>query len=335
MASRSEIRGMFLRRRAAVLAACSGHGNRVNQCMPVYPTFSSPRASPAPVPTTYHHQGDGRPFWRHAVAMATGSDNQELFEDLYQVGGYQVGGYQVGGYQVGGYQVGGYQVGGYQVGGYQVGGYQVGGYQMGGYQVGEYQVGGYQVGGYQVGGYQVGGYQVGGYQVGGYQVGGYQVGGYQVGRYQVGGYQVGRYQVGGYQVGRYQVGRYQHYEKASAWRVAEGAVDSLLRLKQANVRLAIVSNFDSRLRPILRDLQVDSLFDAIVVSAEVRCEKPSPQIFAIALEEIGVSSPGRAVHVGDDAVNDLQGAMDAGLHAWLWKQDVKSFDDITRRVLGI
>ncbi|CAI5467139.1 unnamed protein product [Closterium sp. Yama58-4] len=83
---------------------------------------------------------------------------------------------------------------------------------------------------------------------------------------------------------------YQHYEKASAWRVADGAVDALLRLKQANVRLAIVSNFDSRLRPILRDLQVDSLFDAIVVSAEVKYEKPSPEIFAIALgKQLSVS----------------------------------------------
>ncbi|CAI5485249.1 unnamed protein product [Closterium sp. Naga37s-1] len=149
------------------------------------------RAFAEPWPHGLRYEGDGRPFWRHAVAMATGSDNQDLFEDLYQ-----------------------------------------------------------------------------------------------------------------------------HYEKASAWRVAEGAVDALLRLKQVNVRLAIVSNFDSRLRPILRDLQVDSLFDAIVVSAEVRYEKPSPEIFAIALEQLGVPSPSRVVHVGDDAVNDLKGAIDAGLHAW-------------------
>ncbi|GJP57437.1 hypothetical protein CLOP_g37 [Closterium sp. NIES-67] len=168
------------------------------------------RAFAEPWPHGLRYEGDGRPFWRHAVAIATGSDNQDLFEDLYQ-----------------------------------------------------------------------------------------------------------------------------HYEKAAAWRVADGAVDALLRLRQANVRLAIVSNFDSRLRPILQDLQVDSLFDAIVVSAEVKYEKPSPEIFSIALEQVGVSSPSRAVHVGDDAVNDLKGAMDAGLHAWLWKQDVNSFDHITQRVLGL
>lgn len=33
------------------------------------------------------------------------------------------------------------------------------------------------------------------------------------------------------------------------------------------VKLAVVSNFDTRLRPLLSAMQLDSLFDAIVVSA--------------------------------------------------------------------
>lgn len=30
-------------------------------------------------------QGDGKLFWRYAVAQATGSDNEQLFEELYGV----------------------------------------------------------------------------------------------------------------------------------------------------------------------------------------------------------------------------------------------------------
>ena len=41
-------------------------------------------------------------------------------------------------------------------------------------------------------------------------------------------------------------------------------------LRKAGVKLAIVSNFDTRLRPLLRDLDCDHWFDAVAVSAEVR-----------------------------------------------------------------
>lgn len=40
-----------------------------------------------------------------------------------------------------------------------------------------------------------------------------------------------------------------------------------------------------------------------------------------------------AVHVGDDLVNDKQGANRAGIDAWLWKEDVKSFEELTNLVL--
>uniref|UniRef100_A0A453QFQ0 Uncharacterized protein n=1 Tax=Aegilops tauschii subsp. strangulata TaxID=200361 RepID=A0A453QFQ0_AEGTS len=49
------------------------------------------------------------------------------------------------------------------------------------------------------------------------------------------------------------------------------------------VKLAVVSNFDTRLRKLLKDLNVSHLFDAIVVSSEVGYEKPAPEIFKIAL----------------------------------------------------
>ncbi len=48
-----------------------------------------------------------------------------------------------------------------------------------------------------------------------------------------------------------------------------GAREALQRLRSHGVLLGIVSNFDTRLRPILRDLGAEDLFDAVVVSAEV------------------------------------------------------------------
>jgi FMN phosphatase YigB (HAD superfamily) len=60
---------------------------------------------------------------------------------------------------------------------------------------------------------------------------------------------------------------YAYYSGAAAWRLAPGAVAALTRLRASGVKLAVCSNFDTRLRPVLGALGVDRLFDAIIVSA--------------------------------------------------------------------
>ncbi|GBF87825.1 haloacid dehalogenase-like hydrolase domain-containing protein [Raphidocelis subcapitata] len=125
---------------------------------------------------------------------------------------------------------------------------------------------------------------------------------------------------------------YSYYSEARAWRLAPGAVAALTKLRAAGVKLAVCSNFDTRLRPVLAGLGVDQLFDAIIVSAEVGAEKPSPIIFEAAVQQLGVAPP-ECVHVGDDRRNDVWGGRDAGVTAWLWGSDVHTFDEVARRVL--
>lgn len=126
---------------------------------------------------------------------------------------------------------------------------------------------------------------------------------------------------------------YLYYLKAEAWTVAPGAVAALNRLKDADVRRVVVSNFDTRLRPLLATLGLGPpLFDAVIVSAEVGAEKPNPRIFEAALEAVGVE-PCEAVHVGDDRRNDIWGAREVGMDAWLWGSDVSSFDQLADMML--
>ncbi|GJN39571.1 hypothetical protein PR202_gb28696 [Eleusine coracana subsp. coracana] len=129
---------------------------------------------------------------------------------------------------------------------------------------------------------------------------------------------------------------YQHYAHGDAWRLPVGADTTLHELKDAGVKLAVVSNFDTRLWKLLKDLNVSDMFDAIVVSSEVGFEKPAPEIFKIALavlkDQIGVEAS-KAVHVGDDETADKAGANAVGLECWLWGEDVKTFSDIRHRIL--
>ena len=66
----------------------------------------------------------------------------------------------------------------------------------------------------------------------------------------------------------------------------------------------MVSNFDTRLRPLLKSLGVLSLFDAIIISAEIGVEKPNPILFETACQQLGVQ-PEATVHVGDDRRYDM------------------------------
>ncbi|KAL5553821.1 hypothetical protein UlMin_041222 [Ulmus minor] len=98
------------------------------------------------------------------------------------------------------------------------------------------------------------------------------------------------------------------------------------------VKVAVVSNFDTRLRKLLKDLNVLDLFDAIIISSEIGYEKPDPKIFEAALDQISVEA-GKAVHVGDDKKADKVGANAVGIDCWLWGVDVKTFSDIQKGIL--
>ncbi|XP_008244840.1 PREDICTED: haloacid dehalogenase-like hydrolase domain-containing protein 3 [Prunus mume] len=125
---------------------------------------------------------------------------------------------------------------------------------------------------------------------------------------------------------------YNYYTTNKAWHLCDPDAGKVFQaLRKAGVKVAVVSNFDTRLRPLLQALNCEHWFDAVAVSAEVEAEKPNPTIFLKACELLGVK-PEDAVHVGDDRRNDIWGARDAGCDAWLWGSDVHSFKEVAQRV---
>lgn len=124
---------------------------------------------------------------------------------------------------------------------------------------------------------------------------------------------------------------YEYYAGSEAWKVAPGAEAALRKIRSKGIKTAIVSNFDSRLHNIMEELGLSPLFDEIVVSADVGAEKPNPILFLEACERLHVL-PEHVIHVGDDRRNDLYGARDAGCFAWLWGDDVRSFEHVRKRL---
>ncbi|KAJ0039282.1 hypothetical protein Pint_22722 [Pistacia integerrima] len=129
---------------------------------------------------------------------------------------------------------------------------------------------------------------------------------------------------------------YEYYANAEAWHLPDGAYQTIFLLKESGVKVAVVSNFDTRLRKLLKDLNVIDLFDAIVISSEVGYEKPDPRIFqaalGICLDEMSIDAS-KAIHIGDDEKADKEGANAVGIDCWLWGTDVKTFSDIQNRII--
>jgi putative hydrolase of the HAD superfamily len=107
---------------------------------------------------------------------------------------------------------------------------------------------------------------------------------------------------------------YEHFATAAPWRIFDDVMPCLRELKKRGLKLGIISNWDTRLRPLLRALQLDSYFDSIVVSAEVGARKPDPRIFQAAAAQMGLP-PAAILHVGDSLREDVAGARAAGFQA--------------------
>ena len=95
-----------------------------------------------------------------------------------------------------------------------------------------------------------------------------------------------------------------------------GAVELVAALKSSGLRVGLISNAGITpgvvLARIMDDMGLGQHFDLTVFSDEVELSKPSPAIFAHALDELGLA-PDEAVFVGDQPILDVQGARRAGM----------------------
>jgi putative hydrolase of the HAD superfamily len=94
----------------------------------------------------------------------------------------------------------------------------------------------------------------------------------------------------------------------------EDTVPALELLREQGYRLAVLSNWDYSLHRILRNLGIYNYFEKVFASLEEGPEKPDPALFHLVLQALGVD-PEEALHVGDNPVDDFQGARGVGMRA--------------------
>lgn len=107
---------------------------------------------------------------------------------------------------------------------------------------------------------------------------------------------------------------FDRFAHRDAWEVYDDVRPCLTELRDSNLRLGVISNWDDRLPGLLDELDLLDFFDTVVFSSGLGLEKPNPGIFDHCLRELGVPAH-RALHVGDHAIHDIEGAHAAGMEA--------------------
>jgi putative hydrolase of the HAD superfamily len=96
-------------------------------------------------------------------------------------------------------------------------------------------------------------------------------------------------------------------------RLFSGVQEFLIQLKNNGVKTANITDLTAQIQ--FRKMvyfKLDEYFDYVVTSEETGYDKPSVEPFNMALKKLNLS-PQEVWMVGDDSINDIQGAKQAGI----------------------
>jgi len=119
---------------------------------------------------------------------------------------------------------------------------------------------------------------------------------------------------------------YEHFAEASVWELYP-EVRGVLEQLQPRFELAVISNFDGRLRLILQHLGISQFFSHVFISSELGADKPDPEICRRAVTLMKLR-PNEVLHIGDDPQRDWEAAAAAGLSVFRLDRERNSLRDL-------
>ena len=111
------------------------------------------------------------------------------------------------------------------------------------------------------------------------------------------------------------------FARRSAWYVYPDVLPCLDSMRDAGLRMCVISNFVWGGVELFHDLDLAGHFEHLVVSARIGFQKPNEGIFRHALKLMG-ADPARSWHVGDSYMADIAGARRVGIHGVMIARDV-------------
>jgi len=96
------------------------------------------------------------------------------------------------------------------------------------------------------------------------------------------------------------------------WKAFEATIPTLQMLKKQGIGVGLISNWNETARNVLKETEILSYLDHIVISSEVGYEKPDERIFKIALDQANISA-NNCLYVGDNFYDDVIGSRKVGM----------------------
>ena len=107
-----------------------------------------------------------------------------------------------------------------------------------------------------------------------------------------------------------------HFARPTSWSCFDDVEETLSTLSMAGIRLAIASNFDSRLHEVWAGHAPLKSIEHRFVSSECGCRKPARDFYDLILSHCDCP-PNQILMVGDDPEHDVAGPMAAGMQSLL------------------
>jgi HAD superfamily hydrolase (TIGR01509 family) len=117
------------------------------------------------------------------------------------------------------------------------------------------------------------------------------------------------------------------------WEIYSEAIAVLGHLSTQGIRMGVISNWPPTLKRALEAAGLRRYFEVIVVSGVEGYAKPHPRIFELALDRLQVD-PEATLYVGDNVVDDVQGADSVGMPSVLIDRD-GSIPDHPNRIASL
>lgn len=121
---------------------------------------------------------------------------------------------------------------------------------------------------------------------------------------------------------------YKHFELISV--PFPGTVPMLEKLRSLGYKTGLITNGNHKLQYAkIRNLELSGHFDEVIATGDYGIHKPDREIFDIMREKLGFT-PEEMVYVGDNPINDIEGARNAGWHTVWMKSTGFWFDGIEK-----
>lgn len=105
---------------------------------------------------------------------------------------------------------------------------------------------------------------------------------------------------------------FERFSNPATYQLYPDVLPALIALRDAGIKLAIISNWEEWAVAMVEQLGLPPFFDVTLISGVAGIEKPDPRIFRMAMEVTGVPAS-RTLHVGDNPAHDCDAADAVGI----------------------